>query len=109
MGPIRFAEGVTDDFEPVNPDRTFSTDVERVYAIYPFSGMEKGLDFAAIWYHNGVELAREETEWQYGEEATSFNFLRLRGPGLYKLELYVNDSIVATNLFEVEPADDDQS
>ena len=101
MGPIKFGTDITGDHQIVNPKAIFPSETEAIYASYPFSGMSKGLDFAAIWYHNGIELAREETEWQFGDKATSFSFIRPRGPGLYKLELYVNDTVVATKLFEI--------
>lgn len=101
MGPIQFAEGVTSDLEPVNPDDTFVDGIEAIYAVYPFSGMERGLDFAVVWYKDGAELGREEEEWRFGDRARSYNYLVPRGKGLYKLELYVNDSVMATGLFEV--------
>ena len=101
MGPIQFGAEVTDDLEIVNPGTVFSPDVKTVYAVYPFSGMSKGLDFAVVWYHQGVELAREEFKWPFGDKAYSYSFITPRGPGLYKLELYVNDTVVATKLFEI--------
>ena len=101
MGPIEFAEDVTSDIQAINSSDIFPNGIDIVYAIYPFSGMQRGLDFTAIWYRNGVEVAREETEWPYGERATSYSFLVPRGEGLYKLELHVNDTIMASGLFEV--------
>lgn len=101
IGPIRFAEDITPDFKPVNPGRVFSPAIQTIYAVYPFKGMDKGLDFSMVWFQNGVEIAREDTQWEYGDRGTSYSFLRLRGPGLYKLELYVNDTVVATSLFEI--------
>jgi hypothetical protein len=101
MGPIQFATGVTDDLQAIDPETVFPPDLEAVYAIYPFSGMEKDLDFAVVWYKNGVELVRDETKWPFGDRAISYSFIRPRGVGLYKLELYVNDTVVATKLFEI--------
>jgi hypothetical protein len=101
MGPIQFAEDITPDIEAINPGKTFSPNIETIYAIYPVSGMEKGLDFTTIWYRNGVELGREETQWEYGSNATSYSYIRLQGTGLYKIELYINDSVLATGLFEI--------
>jgi hypothetical protein len=101
MGPIQFAEDVTEKLEAVNPGDLFPDGIAAVYAIYPFSGIPKGVDFKTVWYKNGVEVARDEEEWQYGERARSFSFLVPRGEGLYKLELYVNDTVMASDLFEV--------
>jgi hypothetical protein len=81
----------------------FPDGTATVYASYPFSGMSKGLEFSVVWYKNGVELIRDETEWQFGDKAYSYTFITPRGPGLYKLELYINDTVAATKLFEVEP------
>lgn len=101
MGPIEFAEDVTEDIEPVNPKSVFPDGIEAVYAIYPYSGMEPGIDYKAVWYKNGVEVAREEGQWEWGEQARSYHYLVPRGTGLYKLELYVNDTVMVTDLFEV--------
>ncbi|MEW5956472.1 MAG: hypothetical protein AB1801_02025 [Chloroflexota bacterium] len=101
MGPIRFGAGMTDDLQLIDPGDVFPAGIEAVYAVYPFKGMEKGLNFSVVWYRNGVELIREDSEWQYGDAANSFSFIVPRGPGLYKLELHVNDTVVATKLFEI--------
>ncbi len=101
MGPIQFGTDITPEIEAVNPGTVFADGIEAVYAVYPFSGMERGLDFAVVWYQNGVELVRDEGAWQFGDKARSYSFIVPRGPGLYKLELYVNDSVLATGLFEI--------
>jgi hypothetical protein len=101
MGPIQFATDITDDIQAINPDTLFSRNTETIYAVYPYSGMEDGLDFTALWYRNGVELVREEREWDFGDKAYSYSFLMPPGVGLYKLELLVNDSVLATKLFEI--------
>lgn len=106
FGPIQFGTEITDDFQIVNPSTIFQDGTATIYAVYPFRGMEKGLDFTVVWYKNGEELIRDELEWPFGDRATSYTFITPRGPGLYKLELYVNDSVVATKLFEVEPRPD---
>ena len=101
MGPIQFAEAVTEELEAVNPNDIFPDGIGAVYAVFPFSGIPKGVDFKIVWYKNGVEVARQEEQWRYGETARSYSFLVPRGEGLYKLELYVNDTVMASDLFEV--------
>ncbi len=101
VGPIQFATEITDDLDPINPNDRFSDGAEKIYAVFPFKGMEQGLQFKAIWYKNGAELVREEGEWAWGKQARSFIFLGPQGEGLYKLELWVNDTVVATKLFEI--------
>ena len=101
VGPIIFASEITDDLDAVDPGDEFPDGLEKVYAIFPFTGMSKGLDYAAIWYKNGVEVAREEGKWPWGKRAKSFTFIVPRGEGLYKLDLHINDTIVATKIFEI--------
>jgi hypothetical protein len=101
MGPIQFAANITPDIEAINPGDHFPQNTESVYAVYSYSGMVDGLDFAAVWYQNGVELWRDEQKWRWGSKAQFYSFLNPPGNGLYKLELYVNDSVVATGIFEI--------
>ena len=101
MGPIQFAPDITDDLEPVNPNTIFPQGTTEVYAVFPYSGMKDGLDFKVIWYQNGVELWRDESEWEWGDEARFFSFFKTPNEGLYKVELHVNDSVMASGLFEV--------
>ncbi len=102
MGPIQFAEDITPDIEPVNPNTVFLNGIAKVYAVYPFNGIQKGIDFTVVWYQNGVEIDRTKEEWPWGQRGRGYMFLVPRGKGLYKLELYVNDTVVATGLFEVQ-------
>lgn len=101
MGPIQFAADITPNIEAINPGDFFPQNTESVYAVYPYTGMVDGLDFAAVWYQNGVELWRDEQKWRWGDNAQFYSFLNPPGDGLYKLELYVNDSVVATGIFEI--------
>ena len=101
MGPLQFATEITDDAEALDASDLFPIGVSTIYAVFPYSGMEDGLDFRVIWYQNGTELWRDESEWEWGDEARFFSFFNSPTEGLYKVELRVNDSILATGLFEV--------
>ena len=102
VGPIEFSLEINDDLEAINPDDLFPEDADRVFAVFPFSGMEEGLPFKVLWFKDGMEFAREEGGWEWGNKARSFTYVRPQGEGLYKLELWVNDTVVATKLFEIE-------
>ncbi len=101
IGPIQFATKITSNIEAINPTDAFPQNTRSVYAVYPYSGMVDGLDFAAVWYQNGQELWRDEQVWRWGKTAQFYSFLNPPGEGLYKLDLYVNDTVVATGLFEI--------
>lgn len=101
MGPIQFAQDITSNIEAINPKNFFPQGTRSVYAVYPYNGMVDGINFAAVWYQNGQELWRDEQVWRWGKAAQFYSFLNPPGEGLYRLDLYVNDSIVATGLFEI--------
>jgi hypothetical protein len=101
MGPIQFAANITPNIEVIDPSSRFSQGTRSVYAVYPYSGMIDGVNFMAVWYQNGTELWRDEQVWRWGAKAQFYSFLNPPGEGLYKLELYVNDTVVATGLFEI--------
>jgi hypothetical protein len=102
VGPIQFATALDSDLRPIEPNHVFPKDVKEIFAVYPVRGMQRGLPVRVVWYLNGVELARQEGQWEWATNTRSFTFFTPKGSGLYKLELYVNDTIVATNLFEVQ-------
>lgn len=101
MGPIQFASKITPDIEAIDARNLFPQGIKAVYAVYPYSGMVNGVNFAAVWYQNGTELWRDEQVWRWGSAANFYSFLNPPGDGLYKLDLYVNDTIVASGLFEI--------
>jgi hypothetical protein len=101
MGPIQFAQNITPNIEAINPKTFFPQGTRAVYAVYPYRGMIDGVNFAAVWYQNGQELWRDEQVWRWGKTAQFYSYLNPPGKGLYKLELYVNDTVVATGLFEI--------
>ncbi|MFQ5576249.1 MAG: hypothetical protein ACE5G8_04590, partial [Anaerolineae bacterium] len=81
IGPVAFAAQITDDRQPVDPANVFDLDTGTVYAVFPYSGMKNGLPFAAIWYHQGREIIRDEYEWEWGVTDRSFVFIKPVGPG----------------------------
>ncbi len=103
VGPIQFTAELDSEQSPVNPTTTFSDGLAQVYGVFSFRGLDEGLPFKIIWYKNGAEIARDEGQWEWGQQGQSFVFLSPKGPGLYKLELWINDTVVATKLFEITP------
>jgi hypothetical protein len=101
MGPIAFATDVTDRRQPVEPTDAFSNTVSRVYAVFPYSGMRNGLTWTHIWYFNNVEFNRGEDTWEWGSTDRSYVFTQIVGAGEYRLELYVNDELLASGDFTV--------
>jgi hypothetical protein len=101
VGPIQFATQITEDLKAIDPRDSFPGDTKSIYAVYPVSGMKRDLPIKAVWFRNGVEIANEVGRWEWPADTRSFTFFTPKGEGLYKLELYANDTIVATKLFEI--------
>jgi predicted secreted protein len=101
MGPIAFATQITRQREPISPTTVFSNTASRVYASFPYSGMRNDLTWTQIWYFNDVEFSRGNETWEWGSADRSFVFTNLVGAGDYRLELYVNDDLVASGKFTV--------
>jgi hypothetical protein len=99
LGPIEFATEIGSPLRAINPGTVFP--LVKIYAVYPYSGMQNGVNFSAVWYQNGVEIARDERQWEWGLQGRSYSFLIPPGEGQYKLELYANDSLLATGSFEI--------
>jgi len=101
MGPIAFSTEINDRREPISPTTVFSETVNRVYAAFPYSGMQDGLTWTQIWYFNDVEFSRGEEPWGWGNADRSYVFTKPVGAGGYRLELYVNDDLVASGAFTI--------
>lgn len=102
MGPIAFTTQVTDRHEPINSTTIFSDTISRVFATFPYSGMRDGLNWSHIWYFNGVEFSRGEDTWEWGSTDRSYVYTKLVGAGDYRLEIYVNDDLLASGEFTVQ-------
>jgi hypothetical protein len=101
LGPLTFAQEVDPDRNAVNPTLTFSNTVNRVYAVFPFAGMRKGLLWTQVWYFNGMEFAREDQAWEWGVQDRSFVFMKPVGAGEYRLDLLVNNQLQTSGKFTV--------
>ena len=101
IGPIAFSTQVSNRHEPIDPNTVFSNTVNRVYAAFPYSGMQNGVTWTQVWYFNDVEFSRGEDTWEWGSTDRSHVFTKPVGAGAYRLELYVNDDLVASGVFTV--------
>jgi hypothetical protein len=103
IGPIVFATEITNQREAVNPARNFSANAGRIYAVFPYHGMRDGLPFSIVWFYQGQELLRDDSEWQWGSEDQSYTFIIPRGAGDYMIELKIGSETLASGSFEVLP------
>ncbi|NDJ61204.1 MAG: hypothetical protein GYB67_08775 [Chloroflexi bacterium] len=80
-----------------------------VYAKFLARSMTNGLRWTAVWYFQGAEVFRTppETVWTDGVAETKVISVENPGgllPGVYRLELYIEDRLSATSDFTVAGA-----
>jgi hypothetical protein len=102
IGPIAFSTQVTSRRQPISPTTVFSDTVSRVYAVFPYRGMRDGMSWSQVWYFNGIEFNRGEDTWSWGATDLSYVFTKVVGVGTYRLELYVNNTLLSSGEFAVQ-------
>jgi hypothetical protein len=102
IGPIAFSAQVTSRRQPISPTTVFSDTVSRVYAVFPYRGMRDGMTWSQVWYFNGVEFNRGQDTWSWGATDLSYVFTKVVGVGTYRLELYVNNTLLSSGEFAVQ-------
>ena len=100
------AEGISDDFQPVNPGTVFGTDAKTVYLFFHYSGMEAGTPWQVEWRYNGstVQMGNDNWSADYGSVGTAWVFYApIDGfdVGQYTVLLGVEHTDVATATFEI--------
>ena len=102
IGPIAFSTQVTARRQPINPTTVFSDTASRIYAVFPYRGMRNGMTWSQVWYFNGVEFNRGQDTWDWGATDLSYVFTKVVGVGTYRLELYVNNTLLSSGEFAVQ-------
>jgi hypothetical protein len=102
IGPIAFSTQVTSRRQPISPTTVFSDTVGRIYAVFPYRGMRDGMAWSQVWYFNGVEFNRGQDTWNWGATDLSYVFTKVVGVGTYRLELYVNNTLLSSGEFAVQ-------
>jgi Tol biopolymer transport system component len=107
FGSITFALGATEDYKPINPGLTFQEGITEVHAIFDYSGMSKEDTWERVWYLDGKEVLRNSQSWN-GETAGVFDYFIDAGndplfPGKWVLEFYVQETLLKTGTFTIEP------
>ncbi|MFN2110945.1 MAG: hypothetical protein ACK2UI_14925, partial [Anaerolineae bacterium] len=99
-----FSDGITNDEQPIDPATILPSGIDTVYAFFTFSGMSDGTTWSRFWYYEGEEIASREATWQEGGAGTTWLSLgsdEPLAPGVYRLELYVEDVLLAAGNFTV--------
>jgi len=108
FGPVVFAQGVTDDDQPINPTSTFPAGTTEVYAIFDYQGMSDSMEWVSTWYHEGEQDVSDTWVWDKGQSGTKW--VRLHNDdglpsGNWKYELHVEGQLLQSGTFVIEEAE----
>ena len=101
---LTFSEGITDDDRPTNPTHMLPSGIDRVYAFFDFAAMSDGLSWRRVWSYEGEEVASGSGTWEFGSSGSAWASLSdedALDPGSYRLQIYVEGSLVAASNFTV--------
>ena len=99
-----FSEGVTSDGQPTNPTYLLPSGITEVYAFFDYENMRDGIDFSRVWYYEGEQVATGSDMWSLGASGSAWVYISAEGPldpGAYRLELFVEGTLVAASDFTV--------
>ncbi|MDY7080290.1 MAG: trypsin-like peptidase domain-containing protein [Chloroflexota bacterium] len=99
-----FSEGVTADDQPTNPSYLLPSGITEVYAFFDYESMSDGLTWSRIWYYEGEQVASGSDSWDWGDSGSAWVSISAEGPldpGMYRLELFVEGTLVAASNFTV--------
>ncbi len=95
---IGWSEQIDDNSCPLTPVTSFSPDVTMVSAVFEYSGMTDGQDFAYFWLIDEEVVFDETFAWDFGTSGACFALYIENGgatmpPGNYALLLYAGDGL----------------
>ncbi len=106
IGPITFALGATDEYEPISPAITFQRGITEIHAIFDYSGMSSDDTWKRVWYLDSEQILQNSAPWTDPAAGRFDYFLDAGGDplpaGEWQLEIYVNDNLLATGEFTIE-------
>jgi S1-C subfamily serine protease len=99
-----FSEGITADDQPTNPSHLLPSGISEAYAFFDYEGMRDGLPWSRTWYYEGEQIASGAGTWNEGTSGSTWIGLTADtplDPGTYRLELFVEEALVAASDFTV--------
>ncbi len=106
--PIVFAQGLTEDSEPIMPSMSFPAGTTDVYAVWACRGMYPGLEMLSIWRLNGQVYAESTQYWEKTAERGRWwlHLYRASGQplpsGNHSVELFVGAQLLQSGTFTIQ-------
>ncbi len=107
FSPLKFAQELDKNLQPVNPATAFTNPVGHMYAQFSYINMVKGVQWTSLWYR-GSDLVYFETKpwdtdstggWGYTDwNPPASEWL----PGTYEVQIFVGHDFKVSGTFTVE-------
>jgi len=66
-------KGVDSLYRPIDPDTVFTNPIPKMYAVFSYDKMTDGVQWTALWYHNGELVNYETKPWDGGSGGLGFS------------------------------------
>jgi hypothetical protein len=106
--PIVFAQGLTEEVDPIMPSTNFPPGTREVYAVWACRGLYPGLELYNVWYLNGQEYGSGTATWNKAAERGRWWLQLYRASGQplpsghYTLELYIHGQLLRRGSFLIQ-------
>lgn len=104
FGPLTFAPEITDEAAPIQPTNVYEYGTAKVYAVFPYSGMQPEQPFRREWLLNGEITAEKEMGWDDNNEGITYAVLNgdpQLDAGEYTFNLYLDGQIARSAKFTI--------
>lgn len=94
-------------YKTISPGDSFPEGTEEIHAVFRYSGMVEGQNWSQIWYLEEEVRAKNSEVWnqdEAGQFALVFSEDKSEAltPGEWRLEIYVEDTLIQSGAFTVE-------
>ncbi len=94
-----FAQDIDAQGEPVGSANLLPAGLDRIYAFFDYTALRDDLTWRRVWYYEGEPVAEGEETWSAGVSGTEWVALESDAPlepGVYRLELYIEQRLAVT-------------
>lgn len=107
FSPLVFSNiGFDDDYNPIQPDSTFTNPVGHMYGIFSYAGLAQEIQWTALWYREGKLVHYETLPWDGGSGGlgyTEWNPAPEKWqPGNYLVQIFLGTDWYISDSFTVE-------
>ena len=100
-----FTQAIGEGFNPVNPSNVFQNPTGHLYGYFSYDRMANGVQWTALWYHEGKLVYFETKLWDGGSGGSGYTDradIEVWEPGSYQVEIFVGMDLKVVGNFAIE-------